>query len=255
MRTKSNDKTIALALILFIIAAIVFFYHAYIDKLETECNEKIADIQIKMDVLDGKNAKLTQELTDMKTKYDDTLKELEKANMSLALAEEENKSLLYEIESLNDELKYYEEICGYLYNNHWNADYTEEDIKILAGVIYGEEYPSRYEMMLAGSVVLNRVIDPRFPNTVKEVVYQIEDGYEQYAPRTKRLIGSSEVTSMCYEMAEILLKHGPICPPYVLYQAHFNQGKIYWEYDGEQFCYKQADKDAYEEKLTQHPVE
>ena len=102
--------------------------------------------------------------------------------------------------------------------------------------MYGEEYPNRYEMMLAGSVVLNRVKDPQFPDTIKAVVYQFDGQYEQYAPRTKGFIGK-ELPEECYRLAEILLEYGPIAPGEVIYQAHFNQGEVFWSWQGEEFCF------------------
>lgn len=114
--------------------------------------------------------------------------------------------------------------------------YTQEDIDILAAVMYGEEYPNRYEMMLAGSVVLNRVKDPKFPDTIKAVVYQLDGQYEQYAPRTKGFIGK-ELPEECYRLAEILLRYGSIAPDEVIYQAHFNQGEVFWSWQGEEFCF------------------
>ena len=118
----------------------------------------------------------------------------------------------------------------------WSYDYTQEDIDILAAVMYGEEYPNRYEMMLAGSVVLNRVKDPRFPDTIKAVVYQFDGQYEQYAPRTKGFIGK-DLPEECYRLAEILLRYGSIAPGEVIYQAHFNQGDVFWSWQGEEFCF------------------
>lgn len=114
--------------------------------------------------------------------------------------------------------------------------YTQEDIDILAAVMYGEEYPNRYEMMLAGSVVLNRVKDPQFPDTIKAVVYQFDGQYEQYAPRTKGFIGK-DLPEECYRLAEILLRYGSIAPGEVIYQAHFNQGDVFWSWQGEEFCF------------------
>ena len=114
--------------------------------------------------------------------------------------------------------------------------YTQEDIDILAAVMYGEEYPNRYEMMLAGSVVLNRVKDPKFPDTIKAVVYQFDGQYEQYAPRTKGFIGK-DLPEECYRLAEILLRYGSIAPGEVIYQAHFNQGEVFWSWQGEEFCF------------------
>lgn len=118
----------------------------------------------------------------------------------------------------------------------WSYEYTQEDIDILAAVMYGEEYPHRYEMMLAGSVVLNRILDDRFPDTIKAVVYQFDGQYEQYAPRTKGFIGK-ELPEECYRLAEILLRYGPIAPGEVIYQAHFNQGEVFWSWQGEEFCF------------------
>jgi len=118
----------------------------------------------------------------------------------------------------------------------WSYEYTQEDIDILAAVMYGEEYPNRYEMMLAGSVVLNRVKDPQFPDTIKAVVYQFDGQYEQYAARTKGFVGK-DLPEECYRLAEILLRYGPIAPGEVIYQAHFNQGDVFWSWQGEEFCF------------------
>ena len=129
-----------------------------------------------------------------------------------------------------------EEISEYVFNGEWNYEYAQDDIDILAAVMYGEEYPNRYEMMLAGSVVLNRVLSPDFPNNIHDVVYQKSEKYEQYAPRTKGFIGK-ELPEECYRLAEILLQYGPIAPKNVVYQAHFNQGRVFWEWQGEEFCF------------------
>lgn len=129
------------------------------------------------------------------------------------------------------------------YMNTEPLPHTQEDIDILAAVMYAENYISgRYEMMLTGSVVINRKNSPRFPNTIKDVVFQIDGEYEQYAKRTKNIVervlkGEETIPSECYDLAEILLKYGSIAPQNVLYQAHFNQGKVFWEWQGEEFCF------------------
>lgn len=54
-----------------------------------------------------------------------------------------------------------------------NIEATQENIKLLATIIQCESGNQPYEGQLAvGSVVVNRVRDPRFPNTIKEVIYQ-----------------------------------------------------------------------------------
>lgn len=52
-------------------------------------------------------------------------------------------------------------------------DYTEEDLDLLARLINAEGGIESYETKLKiGSVVMNRVDDPNFPNTIREVIYQ-----------------------------------------------------------------------------------
>ena len=140
---------------------------------------------------------------------------------------------------LEKELEHFKAISAYIdEEGNWKYEYTQRDVDILAAVMYGENYMSgRYEMALTGSVVLNRVLSDKFPDTIEEVVYQIDGIYEQYAPRTKNLIGT-KLPKECYDLAIILLEYGPIAPRKVQYQAHFNQGNVFWDWEGEEFCYK-----------------
>jgi N-acetylmuramoyl-L-alanine amidase len=50
---------------------------------------------------------------------------------------------------------------------------TESDINLMAQVVYAESKGEPYEGKVAvASVILNRVLSPGFPNSVKEVIYQ-----------------------------------------------------------------------------------
>ena len=51
--------------------------------------------------------------------------------------------------------------------------FSNEEIELLARVIYGEARGESFEGQVAvGAVVLNRLEDPRFPNTLEGVIYQ-----------------------------------------------------------------------------------
>ena len=53
------------------------------------------------------------------------------------------------------------------------ATYTEEDVELLARLIYGEARGESYEGQVAvGAVVLNRVKTVGFPNTLEDVIFQ-----------------------------------------------------------------------------------
>ena len=101
----------------------------------------------------------------------------------------------------------------------------ESDLWLLAKVVCGEaQYCDRTEMEYVASVILNRVADPRFPNTITEVVYQpgqygcIYDGNWYKTP-----------TQANWEEAEYVLDmfntYGyTVLPSDVVWQAQFPQG-------------------------------
>lgn len=114
----------------------------------------------------------------------------------------------------------------------------QEEINLLAEVIYWENWYTDKEKKTArwtGAVVMNRVKSKKFPNTVKEVLYQTKPCI-QYS--TTRDFFTKELPREVYDMAEDIYKNGtPEVPENVLYQATFEQGEIWDELNGEIFCY------------------
>ena len=114
----------------------------------------------------------------------------------------------------------------------------QEEINLLAEVIYWENWYTDKEKKTArwtGAVVMNRVKSKKFPNTVKEVLYQTKPCI-QYS--TTRYFFTKELPQEVYDMAEDIYKNGtPEVPENVLYQATFEQGEIWDELNGEIFCY------------------
>ena len=117
------------------------------------------------------------------------------------------------------------------------VEYKRESISLLAEVIYHENWFTDKEKKTAywtGAVVMNRVKSPKFPNTVKEVLYQKNP--IQYSTTGKFF--TKEIPEECYEMARDIWENGtPDVPENVLYQATFKQGKIWEQKNGEIFCY------------------
>lgn len=73
--------------------------------------------------------------------------------------------------------------------NNILLSYEREDIYLLAKIIHGEARGESIEGKIAvGAVVLNRVEDDRFPNSIKEVILQprqfssVDDGQFQLEP-------------------------------------------------------------------------
>ena len=114
--------------------------------------------------------------------------------------------------------------------------YSEEDLDLLARVIYGEagcSWCSDAEQLAVGSVVLNRVKCDLYPDTIYDVVYQ----KGQYA-----CVHSSafrgKIPKRCYDNARFLLENGSVLPANVVFQAQFRQGSgTYVKIGVHYFCY------------------
>lgn len=117
--------------------------------------------------------------------------------------------------------------------------YTDDDLYVLSHIIQCEAgYCERAMMEGVGSVVLNRVADPRFPNTIYEVVNQPG----QYRPVTDGIFTSAVPTDLVMEVAIDLLEWGSKFPPEVVWQANFPQGSgtyltLSTSYSTMYFCY------------------
>lgn len=107
----------------------------------------------------------------------------------------------------------------------WENDAQyQQDMKILANVVYYEARgcPSRHRQLVA-QVVLNRVADPRFPNTVKEVVEQPG----QYSP--SYVTANPDIPEEIYDDVRAAMNGEVDCPANVIYQAQFTQGTGIYE--------------------------
>ena len=125
--------------------------------------------------------------------------------------------------------------------------YTEEELEILAIIIYqeaGGDESSDDTRRKVGSVFLNRVASDYYPNTFLEVALQEAQYGELYWtglkwPDRHTNPYEAEAVQRAYNIAEDLLINGSILPSNVIYQAQFEQGDgVYCYQDGTYFCYK-----------------
>lgn len=121
-------------------------------------------------------------------------------------------------------------------SNQVIPNYTEEDIYLLAQLMYAEEegFLSEYQedpekveevFKLCGSAVLRRVQHQYLGSTtIRDVIFK--DG--QYADRTLIILEEGqEVPELVYSWAEDLLVFGPIGPKGMIYQSESKQGEEY----------------------------
>lgn len=114
-----------------------------------------------------------------------------------------------------------------------NEFYEEEDLKLLAEVMYHENGSNSDKCILyTGSVVLNRVTSKEFPNSIHDVLYQ----RGQYS--TTPMFFSKKIPNHIYDLAKELLIFGSQLPQGYVFQAMFPQTKDYIKVETEYFCRK-----------------
>lgn len=101
-------------------------------------------------------------------------------NMERALAPPVQTSY----EKLSETVSSGQRIIGYiLLEQPEKITLSDEDYEVLLRIVEAEAGGEDIEgRMLVANVVLNRVADERFPDTVKEVVFQREHGVAQFSP-------------------------------------------------------------------------
>ena len=75
-------------------------------------------------------------------------------------------------------------------------------LQIVEAEATGEDLEGK---MLIANVILNRVKDERFPNTIEEVVWQSIDGSAQFQPTVDGRISSVEITDSTIEAVDRVL--------------------------------------------------
>lgn len=112
-------------------------------------------------------------------------------------------------------------------------NYTDEELYIMAHLLAGEcqSYPDE-EQLNVGSVVLNRVKNPSYPNTIKGVVFQKGQYSCTWDGNYYR-----EPTERNWSNAKRLLENGSVLPEYVVYQSRAKQGRVYLKTRWHYYCY------------------
>ena len=117
------------------------------------------------------------------------------------------------------------------------AQYSDEDIRILTTTVFHEaDHTTEQLRQYVAQVVLNRVEDSRFPDTVKGVITQPGQYSTKYA--TVEAANAIQATDskngtyyygICEDSVKAAMMGQVEMPSNVLYQANFSQGKGVWK--------------------------
>ena len=122
--------------------------------------------------------------------------------------------------------------------------YSEEELEMLALVIYqeaGGDACSDDTRIMVGNVVMNRVADERFPDSIEEVLLQ-ERQYGRlhwtglvWADRASKP-EEAHAVQRAYDCAERVLEGERLLPEDVIFQSEYVLGEIVAQQDGFYFC-------------------
>lgn len=120
--------------------------------------------------------------------------------------------------------------------------YTDEERELLACAIYceaGGDACNDETRRMVGEVILNRVADPRFPDTIAGVLTQ-KSQYGRFhwtgVVWPSRAAHEPEAVERAYRCAEAVLTEPRLLPEDVVFQAEFVQGEIVAQAPGYYFC-------------------
>ena len=129
------------------------------------------------------------------------------------------------------------EDAGRIYVGHYKRrpkkaqpSYTEKELELLACTIYceaGSDNISDDTRRMVGEVVLNRVADSRYPDTIEAVLTQRSQYGRFYWTGVvwpSRAAHEKEAVERAYDCARIVLEGERLLPEDVVYQAEFSQG-------------------------------
>ena len=117
------------------------------------------------------------------------------------------------------------------------SQYTDEDVRILATTVYYEAGGTTEELReYVAQVVLNRVADSRFPNTIYAVITQPGQYSGDYATaaatqaiKDKDARNGTSYYATCVVSAKKAMMGGVDMPSNVVFEANFKQGTGVWK--------------------------
>ena len=177
-----------------------------IEEKEAQLNVEMAELaRLKVEAVQEQNKVmgLVSETSVAIAKYADEIENLED---SIEAYEKEIAEQNKDIEALKKQLELEKANSSLAANSAWRdisqVSFEDGDRKLLANLIYCEARGESYDGKVAvGSVVINRVLSERFPNTVVGVIY----APNQFAPV------KSTVNSLALALAEDRASRYPDC--------------------------------------------
>lgn len=178
-----------------------------IEEQEAKLQQEMADLEaLQAQVQEERNkvSGLIQQTAASIAQYAD---EIEDAEQKAREYEEEIKRKEADLKTLKkklaDEIAMSQAAANGVWRDISEIEFTEEDRYLLANLIYCEAGAEPYEGQVAvGSVVINRVLSSKFPDTVEGVIYQNRQFSPVASGRLALALSTNRATERCYRAAD-----------------------------------------------------
>lgn len=172
-------------------------------RLQREKTE-LDNLKVQVEAERSKIAGLISKTSGTIAQYGDQIEDAEqRAREYEAQIKKEEENLEYLRKKLAEEIALSQAAANGTWRNISDIVFTENDRYLLANLIYCEAGAEPYEGKVAvGSVVINRVLSSKFPNTVLGVIYQNRQFSPVASGRLELALATGKATQSCYQAAD-----------------------------------------------------
>lgn len=176
---------------------------AHEDRLRTEKAE-LEDLRAKAEEEKNKVSDMVSQTSSAIAKYGDQISSAEKKALDYeAQIRKKEEDLEYLEKKLAEEIALSQAAANGTWRDISEVSFAEGDRRLLANLIYCEAGGEPYAGQVAvGSVVINRVLSGKFPDTVVGVIYQSGQFSPVGSGRLDIALASDKATESCYRAAD-----------------------------------------------------
>ncbi len=176
---------------------------AHEDRLRTEKAE-LEELRMKAEAEKDKVSGMVNETASAITKYGNQISSAEKKALEYeAEIRKKEEDLEYLKKKLAEEIAMSQAAASGTWRDISEVSFAEGDRRLLANLIYCEAGGEPYAGQVAvGSVVINRVLSSKFPDTVVGVIYQSGQFSPVASGRLDIALASDKATESCYRAAD-----------------------------------------------------
>lgn len=161
---------------------------------------ELDNLKVAAEAEKSKVSGLISQTANSMDKYADQIEDAEAKAKAYEAEIKEKESTL---EKLQEELRLSQEAAKGEWRDISDVDFADGDRYLLANLIYCEAGGEPYAGQVAvGSVVMNRVLSKKFPNTVVGVIYQKRQFSPVASGRLELALAVNKATPSCYKAAD-----------------------------------------------------